>query len=150
MITSKTKLAIGLCALLGVSLAAMVYLRDIRPVLFRVNPDPGMIRPRSYCVLNPLRDRAPERAAEELLAKLRAGRREDLQRIVDADRRGHILMREWQYPIRGWRLCWRVDGPRVSTLGYWVTRARCEGEEEVWLDLSCADRWAVTGFSAMY
>jgi len=148
--SGRRKLAIGLCGVLGGVLAAMVHLRDQGPVLFRVNPDLGAVRPRYYCVLNPFRERAPEVAAEDFMMKLRAGRREELNRLVDAERRAHILMREAQYPIRAWRMCWRSTDRSGANLGYWVTREHYEGEEEIWLDLSYKGRWIVTGFNAIY
>lgn len=146
----KIEPAVGFCAVLAAALATMFYWRDVRPVLFRVNPDPGMVRPRFICVLNPFRDSASEAEAEALLAKLRSGHREDPHRLLDAESRAHILMREGQYPIRAWRMCWRSDGPTGTNLGYWVTREHYEGEDEIWLDLSYRGHWTVTAFNAIY
>ena len=50
----------------------MFVCRD-RAVLFVVNWDLGAVRPRGFPVMNPLRDRGPERVAEAFLRRMAAG-----------------------------------------------------------------------------
>jgi hypothetical protein len=132
------------------ALTAMALFRTERPVLFRLNPDIGAVRPRSYCVLNPFRERGPEHAGEAVLDLLRQGKRDVLVALVDAGARDRILMREEQYRIESWRLCWRTDDSEGTALGYWVRRAGYNGEEEVFLNVVKARGWTVSSYSAIY
>ncbi len=132
------------------ALAVIFYYRTEQPVLFRLNPDFGAVRPRSYCVLNPFREQGPEHATEAILDLLRQGTREVLTALLDAERHDHILLREAQYRVQSWRLCWRSDDSKGTTLGYWVKRAGYDDEEEVFFDLAKSPRWAVVSYSAIY
>src|SRR5262245_10343028 len=42
-------------AILSAFLAALLYYTRSRPVIFSFSPDPTMVRPRNYCLLNPFR-----------------------------------------------------------------------------------------------
>ena len=44
---------IGLCRTVALALGMLVILRD-EPILFKVNLQPTAVRPRSYCIANPL------------------------------------------------------------------------------------------------
>jgi hypothetical protein len=126
-------------ALLALGVAAVAALAVVRvtagrrPVLFSFTPDPEMVRPRTYCVMNPFRDRTAEKAAERFLRELRAGR-ETLRVVADAERREQLAESERKWPLQTWRIgAWEEHGGRAEIL-YWVRRGNGHhGEEEVWL-----------------
>ena len=118
-----------------------------RATLFTIVPDPAMVRPRGYAIMNPFRDRTPERVAERCLAEIAAGRF-DCAPGVDA----HIIETERRFPIRRWRLARREDTPGGSRLAYCVSRGNGYlDEEEAWIVLNGSGRRArVTEYSAVY
>ena len=123
-----------------------------RSVLLDINPDPGMVRPRNYCVMNPFRDRAPERIAERFLSSLRKGDLSVLAIVDDPDRRLHCTQRETEYPVQQWRVGTRNDKPDGTELMYWVERGGgYGGEEEVHFAIvGKGDEAKVIAFSAVY
>jgi hypothetical protein len=93
------------------------------PVLVLIPPDVGLLRPHCYPVTNPLRDRAPERAADAFLDRLRRG---DFAGLPDESYRSL----EARYHIQSWRLGDRRDSAEGSLLVYWVTRLSRSGHGE--------------------
>ena len=92
------------------------------PVLLSISPDPAMVRPRNYCLMNPLRDRAPERAAARVLEELKAGRVEGLARYVEPAQRARIIGNERAWPIESWRIGRRKEKGADTELMFWVKR----------------------------
>lgn len=139
-------------ALTGV--IGMFITRHSHPILVRVNPEPGLLRPRSYCVTNPFRDREPERVAEFHLDQLHRGNTSTIAPF--ASPRDHILTREKQFPILSWRIGWREDSDTAVGMMYWVRRGGgyASGEpyeEEVHFIVSRSGRkWKIDEFSAIY
>jgi len=133
-----------------VAVAVLALTRSERPVLFRFHTGAGAVRPRAYCVLNPFRERGPERAAEAVLELMREGKPEVVAPFVAASRRDHILARETQYRVLSWRLCRRTDDSEGTALGYWVRRKGYAGEEEVFFDVLNSRGWEVTSYNAIY
>jgi len=54
-------------AILIVFSIAWLYSNRSRAVIYSFSPDPDMVRPRNYCLLNPFRDKSPEIIAEKHL-----------------------------------------------------------------------------------
>lgn len=123
-----------------------------RSVLFVINPDPGMVRPRTYCVMNPFRDRAPERIADRFLSSLGKGDLSVLAIVDEPDRRLHFAQRETEYPIQRWRVGTREAKPDGTELMYWVERGGgYGGEEEVHFAIvGKGDEAKMIAFSAVY
>ena len=92
------------------------------PVLLSVSPDPTELRPRNYCLMNPLRDRAPERAASRVLQELKAGRVEAVAPLVAQDQRTRIVENERAWPIESWRIGRREEKGADTELMFWVKR----------------------------
>ena len=152
--TRQVLLAAGAIIVVGVIAAAMLARR--RPVLLSISPDPTMVRPRNYCLMNPFRDRSPERVAEEFINQLRTGHVSVLTpAIPDSTAREHFSDREMKWPIAAWRIGDRKDlGGRVDLM-YWVKRGNGyapEGsEEEIYITVDRSITPArVTAFSAIY
>jgi hypothetical protein len=139
-------------ALLLIGSVVLLYLTRSHPVLLRIPPD-DTLRPRYYCVLNPFRDKAPEKLAEHYLNELQAGRVEAIAPFVGE--RKDIPEKEKQWPIKSWRIGDRNDTTERVTMMYWVKRgngyANDEYEDAVvfWMNRSGGD-WQVTMYSAVY
>jgi hypothetical protein len=135
-------------------LIAAAILADRRPVLIRVSPDRTRVRPRTYCVMNPFRDRGTERAAAEFLTQLASGNVRVLP-LSEASSRDYFVERETEFPIRRWRIGRRENlGNRVELM-YWVKRgngySRDGYEEEVHITVDRSRQPPkVIGFSAVY
>ena len=126
-----------------------------RPVLLSVSPDRSELRPRNHCIMNPFRDRSPERAAERYLSELRAGHAEVLTDLVASDNREHIIDAERKWPVESWRVGRRRDTPNGAELMYWVKRAdgyssRGDEEEVSFRVLGFGPQARVVGFGAIY
>src|SRR5262249_46800881 len=127
-------------AILLVFSVAWLYSNRSRPVIFSFSPDPAMVRPRNYCLLNPFRDRSPERIAEKRLEAMRRGDVESIRPFLHYDQEDqeyvhHILDNEKKWPIQSWRIGERLDRPGETELMFWVRRgggySKDYGEEEV-------------------
>jgi hypothetical protein len=139
-------------ALPVIGLAALLFLLRSRPVLLRIPPD-DTIRPRYYCLLNPLRDRAPENVAESHLNELREGRVEIISPYIGENK--YLLEKEKEWPIQSWRVGGREDAADKSELMYWVKRGNgySKGgyEEEVRFTIvRSGGSWEVESFGAIY
>jgi len=141
---------------IAIASTLLLYFIRSRPVVFSFAPDPDMIRPRNYCILNPFRDKSPEVVAETYLKKLHDGDLASIRPFLnDENQRQHIEARESEYPIQSWRIGERTDKPDETMLMYWVTRGggySSNGEEEevrFWIKKSAAG-WSLTLYNAIY
>ncbi|HEX2833530.1 MAG TPA: hypothetical protein VHW00_10970 [Thermoanaerobaculia bacterium] len=124
-----------------------------RPVLFSFT-DPGELRRPSFSLLNPLRNREPEKAAEDVLADLRRGDLATaLSRVQAPGGVSPVLhAKEQEYPLRKWKLAHRIDDANQVTLLYRASRAESERFDwEVTMRVQKrSGRWTVTDFDAAY
>jgi len=139
-------------ALLIVGLTVTLFLLRSHPVLLRI-PTDDTIRPRSYCLLNPFRDKRPEDVAEAYLNKLREGQVEVISLYIGENK--YIPEREKEWPIQSWRVGDREDATERAELMYWVRRGNgysIDGyEEEVrFTVVRSGGRWEVKSFGAVY
>src|SRR5664279_952286 len=86
-------------AIIAVGLTALLFLLRSHPVLLRI-PLQDATRPRSYCLMNPFRNRAPETVAEAYLTKLREGRLEVISSDIGGSDSNHVLENEKKWPIQ--------------------------------------------------
>jgi hypothetical protein len=154
MRASPTLLLVGVGAVIGIVIVAAAATADRRPVLASISPDPTMLRPRNYCIMNPFRDRLPERAADEFLRQLRDGHVTVLATTGGASRE-HLIENETKWPIEQWRIGRRKDEQHRVELMYWVRRgngySRDGYEEEVYMTVDRSRGPArVIQFSAIY
>lgn len=127
-----------------------VALNFAPPCLIRLNPDPGALRPRTYPIMNPLRDRAPEHLAEQYLRQLAAGRSAELRPYFGANR-GVMIEREPQRPPISWRIADRRDEGQTTYISYWVKRANgWPGEEDAMFELHRTSEWRLVSYNAIY
>ncbi|MBO0725126.1 MAG: hypothetical protein J2P52_05975 [Blastocatellia bacterium] len=151
---APVRLSSSIGVLLVVS-AALLYSTRSRSVIFSFSQDPDMIRPRTYCLLNPFRDRSPEIIAEKYLKDLRAGDIESIRPFLSEEESPRILDNEKRWPIQSWRLGDRIDRPEETELIFWVRRERgyskdiYEEEVRLWIKRS-GGRWSLNTYSAIY
>jgi hypothetical protein len=140
---------------LVIAVIAMAATARTRPVLLSLSPDPTELRPRNYCVMNPFRDRAPERASERFLMEMRAGQPQVLAAVLTPESRDQIIDMERKFPVKGWRIGRRRDTAETTELMYWVQRgngysARDVPEEVYFVVARSASGARVTGYGAIY
>lgn len=124
-----------------------------RPVLFKINPNIGAVMPRRYCVLNPFRDREPERVSERYLAALREGKADVITPFVAPHKLDHVLSRARDFRVLSWRISYRPSDGATEYLAYWARRDRypVDDEEEVMLKLEKqSGHWVLRGYQAIY
>src|SRR5690349_20272328 len=100
------------CALVG------LFLTRSRPVVLKMPPDDSTSS-RSYCVMNPFRDKGPENVAVGYLSKLRSGQVQSISCCIHEE---YFVEKEKEWPIQSWRLGNRTDSAGKSVILYWVKR----------------------------
>lgn len=133
------------------TVAALFFARS-HPVVLRV-PSDGTIRPRSYCLLNPFREKGPETVAIRYLNSLRSGEVQSISCCIGENK--YVLEKEKQWPVQSWRVGDRTDSGGKSDIMFWVKRGNgySKGgyEEEVHFTVVKSDnRWELRSFSAVY
>lgn len=147
---------ITVASVVTLAIVALAVSAQTRPVLLSVSPDPTELRPRNHCIMNPFRDRSPERASERYLAALRNGHVEVLAEVLPNDARDRIMQSERNWPILSWRIGRRHDTSDASDLMYWVKRGNGYSgpryyEEEVQFRVARSPGQArVVAFGAIY
>ena len=144
---------ISVLAVVIVAVAVRIQVGGGKPVLLSFTAAAELRQP-SFSLLNPFRNREPEKAAEDLLRDLGRG---DvitaLGRVQSAERVSpKIYAKEQEYPLRKWKLADRDDGAHEVMLLY---RASREPSERFDWDVIMkvqkrGDRWAVTEFITAY
>jgi hypothetical protein len=149
-------LSLSIAILIAFS-AAWLYSNRSRPIIFSFSPDPAMLRPRNYCLLNPFRDKSPEIIAEKHLEALRRGDVESIRPFLNHDQEDvhRILDNEKKWPIRSWRIGERRDRTGETELMFWVTRgggySKDGDEEEVRLRIKqSGSSWSLNSYNAIY
>lgn len=101
----KKKMVILFGLILGlVVIVPLILLINQSPVLIRI-PDPDSVRGKPlFLVLNPLRDREPEKAAETFFEKLKDGKCLEATADLIAEKSDHICRKQIEYPLKGWNL----------------------------------------------
>lgn len=137
---------------LTLSVGVMALSAPRWPVLLSVSSDPTMLRPRNYCLMNPFRDRGPERAAERYLAEMRDGHVVVIEPFLDGENRERVMSNEAKWPIRSWRVGRRKHTRQGCDLMYWVRRGNgYDAEEEVYFAVQgLGDRARVVRYGAIY
>jgi hypothetical protein len=140
-----------LLVVLSLMIVGSLYVTRSQPVMLRLTPDDN-IRPRYYCLMNPFRDRTPEKVAEDYFGKLAAGQ---VASISCCTRQyDHISEREKEFPILSWRIGNRQDNTEESELMYWVKRGNgypVGHEDQVHFRMvRSGNIWKLQSFSAIY
>jgi hypothetical protein len=133
-----------------ISLGAMAITR--KPVLFSLADVGEASGQPVLAVMNPFRDRAPERAAEAVLTGLQRGDTEHALSLVDGGVPTVVHTSEKRYRLRSWKLVRRTDSSTSVELVYRTSRS---ANDRVVMPLfvhvrKADDRWRVTRFIVAY
>lgn len=101
----KKKMVVLFGLILGlVVIAPLILLINQSPVLIRI-PNSDSVRGRPlFLVLNPFRNREPERAAGTFFEKLKDGKCLEVTADFAAEKSDHICRKQIEYPLKGWNL----------------------------------------------
>jgi hypothetical protein len=115
---------IAASAMLVLALASIVlFATRSSPVLVRLDLEPDLLTTQCvFSVLNPFRDREPERIAQEHLRALRQGDTSIIGSFLNPEAAAHIMKAEARVPVVAWRLVDRHDTASTSRLAYSITR----------------------------
>ena len=107
--------------LTGALLFAIIFFGP--STLLSCSVDPGSMCPCAYhIVLNPFRDKGPEKVSEALLSSIRAHRYQSVHRCFIPEESPHIREMEDRYPLVSWRLVNRRDLKDHCELQYCAKR----------------------------
>jgi hypothetical protein len=111
-----------------------------------VDPGDGLM-----VIMNPIRDRSPENAAERVLRDLRAGRCETALGFLQPTRRADNCERERKYRITTWKLRDRTDKSEESRLFFAVFRGLSPIPSNMWITVRKSDGgWQPIDFECWY
>jgi hypothetical protein len=162
---SYSKLQIGIAAgaavlMLILFFGYLVWLNNQPPVLARSETHDPLSGIPDSIKLNPLRDRASERVANQFLRALRDGKcKEQLEDWEKDYRRKYatfICESEARHPLISWDVAEWEDSPPLRILRYRGTRHTAMGQKATYTDLfsvtldSRDGQWNVTKYEAIY
>jgi hypothetical protein len=147
---------LALLALAGtVSMAALYAMRS-RPVLwapYKKNETISIGGP-SFSILNPFRNRDPERPAETFLNMLKTNECDKAMATLPFTEvyRSYICGKELERRLFSWRMTDREDTSERVKMFYWSRREGSEGiEGPVWVTVQkLGAAWQVTDFECWY
>jgi hypothetical protein len=141
-----------LAAVILVGTTGIVWLASLRPfAILRVTTGP-LRGDRAWTVLNPLRDRLPERCAESFLARLRAGSCDPASPVIaDSPAEGaSVCEREGIHRLESWHIENGEKQGSVVLLSYRGKRAgRSDTSLFVWLRQQ-HNNWEVSLYRSVY
>lgn len=150
----RRRLLVGLVVALAV---VLLYLASSGPVLFSFTPRAVPSPTPLWSLLNPLRDRGPERPAQALLRELKAGNaRGVFARLrLEPPIEPAAIEGEQRVVLLSWKLVGRKNLPGRAELVYNCARADRPGDARrpVWISVERDPGdgpWRVTSYSAFY
>lgn len=150
----KKRLAVIFAAALSCAVVCtLLFMRRDSPVVLELGTDVGA--DHDFQILNPFRDRGPERAATSFLERLKAGQCSSAFRGLGIKESSieSSCAKEREYPIRGLRLEARGRDGGKEILRYRVQRVS-KGEtfdDPFWIWVTeAADGWKVTACDKWY
>ena len=145
-----------LIAVLGIviGLAAYLFLTRSNPVVYRY-VDRAAGNYSAFVILNPFRDREPERQADAVLQRLKARDCHAALSLptLDAARVAYLCEREIKYPVETWSLMDRKGDGFKTELIYDVNRignAGKSGASLAWITIENKGAWRPTKYDAFY
>jgi hypothetical protein len=139
---------------LTVAIVALYAMRS-RPVVWRSDKHEAESIGGPYrSILNPFRNREPERPAEVFLNMLKTNDCESALATLpfDGEYQSYICRKEAEHHLLSWRMTDREDTPEKVRMFYWSQREESEGlEAPVWVTVEKqAAGWQVTGYECWY
>ena len=157
-----TKTQIGIAVGAGVLLVLVFvgylwWLSNQGPVRARSEDKDALTGLPVSIKMNPLRDRATEKAANKFLRELRDGQCDQLLQNWEHDYHKkyakYICASEAQHPLLSWQLADWEEAPPLIILHYRGTRQGSAGAEQSLLTVTTEHKgadWVVTKYDAMY
>lgn len=143
-----------IAATLIAGVGACSFLMRSQPVIFSYAEVGSMTKEPVFSIFNPLRDREPERSAEQFLQRLQSGRCEAAISKVDGsfEYKQVTCDRERVYRLKSWQLKNRTDESQSVRLYYEVMRQTYHGlTGQVWITVEKKpDAWHVTRYDRAY
>jgi hypothetical protein len=119
MTTKKRRLLIALFVVFFVA-TAYVFLNQRSPVLIRLGDGPAAFEDdAAYDILNPFRDRGPEKPAIEILRMVKDGHCADVARTLEPGRQDYSCEEDTKLRLLSWRLRAREDNAHGNTILYY-------------------------------
>ncbi len=154
MITMKLRILIFILAVI-IGLAAYLFFNRSNPVLYRY-VDRASVQYNSFVILNPFRNRQPERQAEVVLRGLKSRNCQQALSLpaLDAGRVAYLCEREQKYLLESWSLMdYEGDGEKVKLI-YSLYRNSGGGERlspPAWIDVEKINgEWRATDYETAY
>ena len=157
MILSRRKrLSIGMAASIIVIAAAsalFLYRTRSRAVLCTLYEEGNPLHEPYLVILNPFRDRGPERSAEKFLELMRSG--ECLQAMAtiatDDVYRNRVCERETEEPLMTWRLKNRSERDGSVRLYFWCQSKAAGDSGPLWVTVARGEfGWGVAAYERYY
>lgn len=144
-----------LLGVICVAVLGLIALRRSSPVLVEFNESGDPLGEPAYVLLNPMRDRSPERKADELLRDLEAGRTSKVSSALGLEdgEAEQFVENEQRHRLRSWSLASRRDEVDGVRLFYRVKRGvPPKSGSFLWMELTkvSSERWEVTKLESWY
>ena len=152
MMVRRGKQFISVLVVLVAMLAAFVYSKRSKPVLYSYVEKGNPVKEPVFAVFNPFRDRSPERSAEAFLENMKLGLCEREMVFVSPQHNQEVCEREKDSPLSAWRMVNRSDQDETVRMYYEVSRKTSDGYQgQLWVSLARqgAD-WKVTRYDCSY
>jgi hypothetical protein len=135
--------------------ALSLFILRSRPVVIGLGESGDPVHEPVFSLMNPFRDRAPERAASALLEDLKRGDyRAAVSKISDRTAlNDERLAREKENRLQSWRLMNRSDRGGETKLFYRVARGSASANDSpLWITVkrSGGDHWRVVNYDTWY
>jgi hypothetical protein len=145
-----------LIAVVGIIVGFAMYLFFTRsnPVVYRY-VDRAAGNYGAFVILNPFRDREPERQADVLLQRLKDRNCHQALSLqaLDSARVEYLCEREQKYPLEHWSLTDRQGDGRNAELIYTINRTAVDGKainSLAWITVENNGVWRATKYDSYY
>jgi len=154
MITIKLRILIFILAAI-IGFAAYLFFNRSNPVLYR-HVDRASVQYSSFVILNPFRNREPERQAEVVLQRLKNRNCQQALSLLalDAEHTMSLCEREQKYLLANWRLMdYQGDRQKVKLI-YNLYRESDAGDylsPPAWIEVEKINgEWLATSYQTYY
>ena len=148
---TKPRLVCALAGTLAV-VGILTFLLTAGPVILAFSEASSPSSEPAWSLMNPFRDRGPERAADEFLRHLRDGDPTvELTSVPNVS--PQVISRELEIGLVDWRLVWREDSDNRSRLLFRVRRdddSAIETPVRMTIRLDSSGAYKVSEYSAIY
>ena len=149
----KRKVLILIVAVI-IGLTAYLFLTRSNPVVYKY-VDRASVQYSAFVILNPFRDREPERQAVVVLQRLKDRSCQEALSLhaLDAARVEYLCEREKKYPLETWSLMDRKGDARKAELIYTVHRTGGDGKTSsslAWINVENNGAWRATSYDTFY